>query len=276
MMNSKKKIPVLMYHGLFTELAPGLNPVHISKTLFEKQIKWLAAQHYHAINMDELPACLSSEDEKKYCVISFDDGYKSLYDHARPVLKNYGFTATLYLTTGLVGKPDFQEMKAVELSGMPPGDRPLQWVEIREMAEAGWSIQSHSIYHADHTTMSIEQLKHEVMESKSAIEKHVGKTVDHYAFPFGKYNTSALKAVKEAGYLSAASVHPGLCKTSNDPYRLPRLEMNCHDDLESFTRKIETGFVSVKQKLKSTARNILFSNSSIKDMAKKLGGDQIN
>jgi peptidoglycan/xylan/chitin deacetylase (PgdA/CDA1 family) len=266
-----------MYHALVEKRTSQLHTVHIPVELFTKQIEWLAVNGYQTITIDEMIEGFAAKTKHgKYCVITFDDGYHSLYKYALPVLKKYEFKATLYLTTGAVGEKDFSSLPSLTSTTLPAHDKPLTWKEIKEMTIDGWSVEAHSISHADNSQLNEKQLKHEIAESKKIIEQHLQKPVLHYAFPFGKYNAQSLAMVKKSGYKTATTVHAGLCTTRNDLYRLPRLEMNSEDSLDSFEKKITTGFISSKEKIRSSVRNVVFSNPTVKDISKKLLGKRIN
>jgi peptidoglycan/xylan/chitin deacetylase (PgdA/CDA1 family) len=276
-MTSQIKVPILMYHALVEKRTTHLNRVHITVELFKQQMEWLAAKGYEVVTIDDMLKNFAvKKNTQKYCVITFDDGYLSLYKYALPLLRQYKFAATLYLSTAAVGENDFKKLPSLNFKTLPANDKPLAWDEIKEMSNNGWTIESHSVSHADNSQLTAPQLIHEITESKKIIEWQLQKPVLHYAFPFGKYNTISLKLVKEAGYKTATTVHAGLCTSKNDLYRLPRLEINADDSLSSFIKKIETGFVSPKEKLRSSARDILFSNSKVKDISKKLFKKGIN
>jgi peptidoglycan/xylan/chitin deacetylase (PgdA/CDA1 family) len=276
-MTSQIKVPILMYHALVEKRTPHLNRVHITVELFKQQMEWLAAKGYQAIIIDDmLKNFAAKKNTQKYCVITFDDGYLSLYKYALPLLKQYGFAATLYLSTAAVGENDFKKLPSLNSKTLPVDDKPLCWDEIKEMSNNGWAIESHSVSHADNSQLTAAQLIHEITDSKKIIEQQLQKPVLHYAFPFGKYNAASLKLIKETGYKTATTVHAGLCTAKSNLYRLPRLEMNVDDTLSSFIKKIETGFISPKEKIRSSARNILFSNPKVKDISKKFFKKGIN
>ncbi len=266
-----------MYHALVEKRTTNLHTVHITVESFRQQLEWLAANGYKTITIDEmLNGFATKNNPGKYCVITFDDGFHSLCVYALPLLKQYGFVATLYLATAATGKNDFASLPSLNPATMPAGDKPLTWNEIKELQSNGWSIQSHSVSHADNSTLSAAQFEYEITESKKNIEQQLKEPVLHYAFPFGKYNAASLKILKKNGYQTATTVHAGLCTPKNDLYRLPRLEINHTDTIASFVKKIETGFISSKEKIRSSARNIVFSNPTIKDISKKIFGKKIN
>ena len=271
------QVPVLMYHALTDTVSPPAGSLHISRQLFAEQLQWLAKNKYQSISIDEMTnAFAGKKDLSKSCVLSFDDGYHSLYRYAMPLLKKYHFTATLFLTTGITGNNDFDKAPGIGLATIPEGDRPLNWAEILTMRDNGWSVQSHSVTHADNSKITPGELMVELTESKKIIEAKLQQEVHHYAFPFGKYNAPSLQLVKQVGYRSAFTVHAGLCSAKSAIYRLPRLEIKSDDDTATFSKKMTTGSGSLKEKIKSVARDILFSDPRVKDMAKKIGGKNIN
>jgi peptidoglycan/xylan/chitin deacetylase (PgdA/CDA1 family) len=276
-MTNQLKIPVLMYHALVKKRTASLHTVHIEQTLFQQQVEWLAGEGFQSITIDAMLRLFTDRNaDGKYCVITFDDGYHSLYNYALPLLKDYGFSATLFLSTAAVGHNDFSTLTGLNTSTLPVDDKPLTWKEIKEMHQNGWSIQSHSISHADNSLLNKTQMLHEITGSKKIIEQKLHHPVLHYAFPFGKYNAESLQLLKEAGYESSFTVHAGLCSSKNNMYRLPRLEINHRDDLASFKKKVTSGFSTNKEKIRSSVRNAVFSNPKVKDISKKILGKKIN
>ncbi|MEP6675982.1 MAG: polysaccharide deacetylase family protein [Ferruginibacter sp.] len=276
MNNIQKKIPVLMYHALTEEQAEHPS-IHISIKLFLQQLEWLSENKYCTISIDQmLEGFKTNEDFSNCCVITFDDGYYSLYKHALPLLKKYNFTATLFLTTGAVNQNNFNGLPFIYPDSLPVKDRPLTWNEIKEMHRNGWSVQSHSITHADNSKLSAQELSNELKLSRAAIEQELQQSVMHYAFPFGKYSSESLKFVEASGYASAFTVHPGLCTAYNNHFRLPRIEINSKDNIPSFSKKINSGYPSLTEKIRGTVRDILFKNPAVKDLSKRIAGKKIN
>src|ERR1700743_3130403 len=124
-MSKQLKVPILMYHALVEKHTAKLHTVHITVEAFRIQMEWLAAQGYQAITINEMLNGFAASQSGKYCVITFDDGYQSLYKYAMPILKQYGFCATLYLTTGAVDQNDFSNLKGLNLKTLPANDKPL-------------------------------------------------------------------------------------------------------------------------------------------------------
>lgn len=263
-----------MYHALVEKRATNLHTVHITVEAFRQQMEWLAANNFQTITIGEMLQGFAQKKEGNYCVISFDDGYHSIYRYAMPLLKQYGFCATLYLTTAPVGKDDFSNT-GINAKTLPTNDKPLNWQEIKEMQANGWSIEAHSVTHTDINKLTAAQLQFEMAESKKIIEQHLKQPVLHYAFPFGKYNVASLKIAAKI-YQTASTVHAGLCSKRSNLHRLPRLEINHTTTIKSFAKKIQTGFDSSKEKLRASARDIVFRNPVVKDLSKKILGKRVN
>jgi peptidoglycan/xylan/chitin deacetylase (PgdA/CDA1 family) len=257
-------IPILMYHALPVETLPGLHKVHVSAANFGQQVQWLSDNGYHTITVHEAVTILKEKWAcDKYVVLTFDDGFSSVYNTAYPILKKYGYTATLYLVTDVLNKSDFSTFTGFE--NPPFGDRPLNTYEINELIAAGWEVGAHSCTHSKHSTLTEQQLQHEIKDSKIILSSALKYDVTSYAFPFGNYTSEALSLIEKSGYNSAVSVHPGKARYSSDFRRLHRIEINADDTHKTFARKVTTGYASLLQQLRSIIRNILFSSPILKD-----------
>ncbi|MFC7667229.1 polysaccharide deacetylase family protein [Hymenobacter humi] len=263
-----------MYHALLAHPGPSPHAVHIAAQLFEQQMAWLHAHRYEAITVAELHRRLTdSELTPNTVVITFDDGYLSLLTQATPVLSKYGFAATLFLTTGFVGLPEFPASFA---AAVPPGDRPLTWAEVREMHALGWNIQAHSCTHVPHAGLPAQQLRTELDESKRLIQSNLGADVAFYAFPYGSYDRHTLQALHHANYRAGFSVHSGQVTPYHDLKRLPRVEMNTSCSLEVFESLVRTGHVSSAAQYRAWVRDGVFYFPVVKDTLQKVFKSLVN
>jgi len=126
---------------------------------------------------------------KKPIIITFDDGYKSNYDYAYPVLKELGMKATIFIGTAYVNM--------IEETSYPH----FTWEEALDMQNSGViDIQSHSHLHRDMTKIQPLQAYVEFALSKYLIEKNLGKPCDVFAYPYGLYNISVQNLAMKLGY----------------------------------------------------------------------------
>jgi peptidoglycan/xylan/chitin deacetylase (PgdA/CDA1 family) len=171
-------------------------------------------------------------------LLTFDDGFMGVYEHAFPVLRDLGWPFTVFLVSGLLGKTD-----AWTASSNPSGQtQPLLGRrEIAEMQRAGVSFHSHTRTHRDLTTLDSTDLETELAGSKRDLEALLGDPVDYIAYPFGKFDDRVADAARAAGYRAAFSVQPGFNRRGIDPFRIRRLDVFGTDSHPVLIRKIVLG-----------------------------------
>ena len=261
-------IPVLNYHAIDdTDNINSSQNVSVSLEAFKAQMAWLHEEGYQSISPEELKGLLFHKKgiSGKRVLITFDDGYYSLYKYALGVMAQYGFVGTLFLSTSFIGKTyDQGDFAFVN------HDRQLTWEEIKALSDAGWSIQSHGNSHIRMTHLDIKDVAKEVSISKKLIEENLGRPVDAFAFPYGIYSKAVIDELKHAGYTSSYTVHSGKMYTSVKRYQVPRIEINNRDTMESYKTKVLTGHLSSSIAFRARIRNIAFANPAVKDMIEKL------
>jgi peptidoglycan/xylan/chitin deacetylase (PgdA/CDA1 family) len=140
--------------------------------------------------------------------ISIDDGWRSTYDNAFPILDAVGFKTTNYIITGRLNHPEF-----------------LGASEILSLEARGHEIGAHTRGHLELTKLPEEQAKFEVMISKQDLLRAGVRSVRSFAYPFGAYNNRLVQAVREAGYTSARTTDKGFDNTQTDPFVLRYQEL---------------------------------------------------
>lgn len=261
----RPRVSLLMYHALVPRHEPYMARVHVEQAQFEAQMAWLAASGHRVIDLAEVAAVLRRPPEAQCpVVLTFDDGYASLHQVARPLLACYGFPATLFLTTGPVGEASYVSQPGFADS-VPHGDRPLTWPELRELQVAGWRIEAHGCTHRALATLGPAAQVAELAGSRAAIARHLGRAPAFYAYPYGSYTRRTLQALGPAGYQAACAVHTGPATPASDPRRLPRLEVTNALYLPAFQRLVATGYLSPAARRRAWLRNWLFRSPLLKD-----------
>jgi peptidoglycan/xylan/chitin deacetylase (PgdA/CDA1 family) len=151
-------------------------------------------------------------------VITFDDGYRSVYDEAFPVLQSYGMLATVFVTVG--------ERTAARPVGRLPslsGRSMLAWHEIREMQQWGIDFGAHTLTHPDLTRLSLDCAEAEIRDSKAIIEDALGARVDCFAYPYGRYDQRT-REIAGKHFACACSDELGLVAADSDLYALERVD----------------------------------------------------
>lgn len=165
--------------------------------------------------------------------ITFDDGMACVYENALPILQEYGYPATVFVISGLLGGYNGW----CEEFGFPLR-RMLMNSEVRALAGAGVDIGSHTVNHPWLGKSDAIVVKREVLASKIALEDILGREVPHFAYPFGSWSTVARDAVVEAGYAGACSTMSGLNNKGTDSFLLRRTEIKGSDAPWQFRLKL--------------------------------------
>lgn len=230
----------LLYHSV----AGG--PLSISEEKFTQQMNWLK----HDAEVVTLDAMLDTPNPGRLrVVLSFDDGYRSLYDNAHPILVSFGFPAIVYLNSALLGE-DKHISSNPEL-GHYPGEQFMIWDDVTRLAGQGWSAGGHGLDHVDLTLMTAEQRHHQLSGCKSEIEARLGTPCKHFAYTWGHYNSQVLSATRSAGFGSAASGLHGPFSRNSNRFAFPRIDVRAEYELDDFI-DVVTGrwdYIGIKQQL---------------------------
>jgi peptidoglycan/xylan/chitin deacetylase (PgdA/CDA1 family) len=204
-----------MFHAI--ETAP--EPIAFPPALFERLLDGLERSRFRTFRLDAAISALRAGTlPPRAVVLTFDDGYRSVYDVAFPALARRGMTATVFLITGGNGATP-EDKRLPPFAGRPT----LSWTEVREMDQAGLEIGAHTLTHPDLTRLAATQISSEVLESKAQIEDRLGAPVSSFAYPFGRYDRRSLELVR-SHFAAACSVRLGLAGPRSDPHALERVE----------------------------------------------------
>ena len=222
---------ILVYHKVDDSFEWGITRQKTRQ--FENQMKYLFENGYKSISLEDaflqqlaedsatrnktvgarctvplpkkdLPSSNPPDTEPivtdKRVVITFDDGYESVYKFTFPILQKYGFVASVFVITGYVGK--FNDWDVTWGKRF----RHLSWEQIQELAKYGFTFGSHTVNHPDLTKLDSKSLEYELSYSKRTLEDKIGKRVVFLSYPFGKYNTKVQEMAKKTGYERAYTI----------------------------------------------------------------------
>ncbi|NNN37439.1 polysaccharide deacetylase family protein [Streptomyces sp. S3(2020)] len=206
---------IAMYHSV-GDCSDDPYRITVTPDRLDRQLNWLRRRGLRGVSLAEL---LTAPTRGDLVGLTFDDGYADFLDHALPVLREYGFGATLFVLPGRLGGDNAWD---------PLGPRkPLLTADgIRRAAQAGVEIGSHGLTHVDLTEADDLRLKSEVVESRAALEELTGAPVDGFCYPYGTIDARVVDAVREAGYAYACAIDPG---PLTGPHALPRLHIGQND-----------------------------------------------
>ena len=209
-------LPVLTFHAL--DDRPSIISFPIE--LFRRAMARLFERGFRTLDLLEAVDRLQrgAPFPQRSLVITFDDGYRSVYEEAFPVLERYGMCATVFLTVG-------EERKKEPASRLPSlnGRSMLSWREIGEMRSAGIFLGAHSLSHIDLTQAPQDRVEAEMCQSKRIIEDALGTVVACFAYPYGRFDRQSV-ALARQHFAGACSDELGLVSPNSDPHTLERVD----------------------------------------------------
>ena len=205
-------VPILMYH----RFGYDNSSLFVTPENFAKQMAYLKNKGYEIISLNELVKGIISQKKFKHntVVITIDDGYKDNYLYAYPIIKEYDFTATIFIIANFIdNKEDF-----------------LTWNEIKRMS-------ANKIYFGAHTKNNIylpsvekiEVLLDETSGCKELIESKIGMPIHYFCYPTGGFTEKIKAILKEAGYKGACTTNRGFSELNKDVYELKRIKVTNSD-----------------------------------------------
>jgi peptidoglycan/xylan/chitin deacetylase (PgdA/CDA1 family) len=223
-------VPVLSYHNFSPDRST--NRMTVTKAAFEEQMRLLKDKGYRVITLDQLLGFLNfkSQIPPKSVVITIDDGWRSAFEIAMPILKKYGYPATLFVYTGLI----------------VGSSKTLSWELVREMEENGIDIQGHTITHRTLTSVMkresfkeyFDAIERELSESAKIIKAKIGKDTKYLAYPDGETNHLVIDLVKKDGYKGAFTVKRGGNPFFAHNFKINRSMIYGDFDLSQFERNL--------------------------------------
>lgn len=221
-------IPILTYHFIGNNPNPNdkaRDNLSVTPDKFDEQMAFLAKNGYQAISFDTLYAILKGQTSlpTKPVILSFDDGYVDFYLNAYPILRKYNLNAVVFVPTGLIG-----------------GSYYMNWAQIKEINGSGLvSFQAHSVSHPNLTSLTDDQLKFQLSESKKVLESQLGKPVNTIAYPYGSSDTRVWQEVKNAGYIGGVGTWTSNVVSEGVILNIPRIKIAGSYDLGTFASKIQ-------------------------------------
>ncbi len=220
-------LPILCYHQ-FTSKDTASHPLEITARAFEEQLQYLVTNNFQILTFSDVEKILREHQPipDKAVVITVDDGYRSVFDVAWPILKKYGVPATLFIYTDFIG-----------------AGSAMSWEQLQRLASSELiDIQSHGKSHSslsrlpeDKTAASYAtRIQSEIDGSGAAFRKHLDASPVYLSYPYGNSSKTASELYQRAGYELAATVTRGDNTVFSDPYLLHRTMIYDSHNLSDF------------------------------------------
>jgi len=229
---------ILCYHSISVseEDSFAVTPVE-----FARQMEFIA-DHFRVLSVDDLLGLLKNgpkRGDRSPVAVTIDDGYEDAYINAYPVLNRLSIPATIFLPVGFIenGTPAEREVS------LPHSDF-LAWPQIREMSLHGLRFGSHTIDHLSLTDIPVDEIQHQLADSKAMIEAEIDVPVTGFAYPYGTaryFSKMTKQLVKAAGYSWAVSGLNGTNTGRTDPFELRRTKVEGGDGMAVFRRAVKGG-----------------------------------
>lgn len=224
-----KGIPVMMYHWFYDDTKgeditkkPN-NHNYISKTNFEKQIKYLVDNNYYFVTWDELNDYIDKKIDlpEKSIILTDDDGVKSFYEIAYPITLKYNVPITSFVITNKVVWKNYLNKDYLDMQSHTDS------MHVRSCTKGKWDGKA--------MCESYKNIYNDLMTTKDKLKDN--PTI--FAYPFGHYSDDFIKALKDSGFKMAFTINSGRVKKGANKYKLPRVRVSRGTTLNQFASSIK-------------------------------------
>ena len=222
-----EKLPILMYHQVVSSNSAELERWQLAPEAFESQLRYLRDQGFYSITLEDWRIAIMQRKPLpgKAVLITFDDGYLDFFDCAFPLLKQYGFSATVFLIVDYVGS-NYNNHKL------------MGWQQIKQLQAQGIEFGSHSATHPSLTTSAYEKVVQEGVRSRAILERELGVAIDALAYPYGDVNPLVEHLIGACGYTFGLSIGLKHSTVEDSWLKLSRIEVEGTDTLQRFASKL--------------------------------------
>jgi len=217
-----KGIIVLMYHRFDENKYPSTN---IKKDNFIEHLDLIKKNQFLFINPNNFEYALANQKSEKKILLTIDDGFKSFYDNAWPILKEQEIPFILFVNTREVGTSGY-----------------MNWTQIKEISQQEFvHIGNHSFSHEYLVDKKNEEIIDDINRSISDFKNNLEYTSPFFSYPFGEYSNNFKKIIKDFGFKYAFGQHSGVADETKDFYELPRFPINeAYGELKRFETILKT------------------------------------
>ena len=239
----QRETVVLMYHSI----SPVKDFHDVDPIQFSRQIEYLK-RNYKIVSLDDMIGFIRNSQNlpRKAVAITFDDAYHNCYLNAYPFFRKNKLPVTIFVAPGYIGK---------EWPWNIAHYRTLNWDEIKEMSKDDVEFGAHTVNHPNLEKASLDDAEKEILRSKTEIEKHIGKKVKYFSYPFGKYTTEIVNIVKTCGF-QAAVAGGGTIHRNSQLFALNRVQVDSSVSSLLFKARL-TKAVDWLKRLEMMAKRIL-------------------
>lgn len=250
--HSPRAIPILTFHALENPTTP----ISFPPALFERAIKKWHAEGWRTISLLDAVRHIQARTAfpPKTFVLTFDDGYASVYQHAFPLLRALNMTATIFIAPNADGNTQAR----APLPVLYQRDM-LRWNEIRELRARGFHFGAHTLTHRDLTRLADNEIENELRVARDILADALDEKISLFAYPMGKYN-ARVRTLTAQFYDAACSDKLGIANFNSDVFALERVEtfyLRAKWAAEGFTRAWFPLYLGVRNVPRTMKRIVL-------------------
>ena len=224
-----KGIIVLMYHRFEENKYPSTN---IKINNFIEHLDLIKESQFKFINPDNFENALLNQKNEKKILLTIDDGFKSFYDNAWPILKEQEIPFILFVNTREVGTYGY-----------------MNWAQIKEISKEKFvHIGNHSFSHEYLVDTKDEEIIYDINRAMIDLKNNLGYNSPFFSYPFGEYSNNFKNIIKKFGFKYAFGQHSGVVDDTKDFYELPRFPIN---EVYGELKRFETILKTIPLKFKS-------------------------
>lgn len=216
------KLTIIYYHDIVEDgLGIGYQKVEVSN--FEKQMKFLAEERYHTLLFEELNGSIP----EKSVLVTFDDGFRSIYEKAVPIMEKYNIKGNVFLPTKYVDENHSHFMT---------------WEMLKELCNKRmFSVAAHTHTHVDIRTLDDEKMKSEIEANNGEILQKLGIKTKSFCMPYGKYDPASIERIRKCGDYDFvyASFYGQIVSKKMRNSVIPRIGISNDDSIKVFEKKIK-------------------------------------
>jgi peptidoglycan/xylan/chitin deacetylase (PgdA/CDA1 family)/UDP-N-acetylglucosamine:LPS N-acetylglucosamine transferase len=245
----QREIPIIMYHRFIEDNSgKGVNGTYLDINMFEKHLKLLKRLNIETLTFADLrnKGCISRlKPNKRYVIITVDDGYQDNYTLMLPLLKKYNMKAVVYAVTG----ETFNRWDVENTDNPDTSVSLMSAIEIKAMHDSGHiEIGGHTMTHPKLDTLTEQQQLDEISLNKQQLEQIIGESLISFAYPYGIHNQASKEIAKNLDYSFAVATDNGPLAMHQDLFQIRRIAIFPRTDVFGLWRKIRGNYVFRKAK----------------------------
>ena len=217
-----KGIIVLMYHRFEENKYPSTN---IKIADFIEHLNLIKKKQFNFVDPNDFENSLLNKKSEKKILLTIDDGFKSFYEHAWPILKKKEIPFILFVNTREIGTRGY-----------------MSWDQIKEVSKKKFAhIGNHSYSHEYLVDMKNQEIIEDINKATFDFKNNLGFNSSFFSYPFGEYSNNFKAIVKNLGFKYAFGQHSGVADETKDFYELPRFPINeTYGELKRFETILKT------------------------------------